>query len=92
MAECIVEVCRIDKVMGHPNADALALAQIKGWQCVVPIGKYQAGSLVTYIPIDSLIPLEHADRWGITKYLSVRTGPDAPTPLCRTRTLRPSAR
>jgi RNA ligase (TIGR02306 family) len=80
MAETIVEVCKIELVTPHPNADALELTQIKGWQCVVPLGKYQAGDLVTYIPIDSLIPLEHADRWGITKYLSVRTGPDAPTP------------
>lgn len=30
MAECIVEVCRIEKVYPHPNADALELAQIKG--------------------------------------------------------------
>ncbi len=73
MAECIVEVCEIENVLPHPNADALELAQIKGWQCVVPLGKYRAGDAVTYIPIDSMIPLEHADRWGITKYLSVKT-------------------
>ena len=80
MSKCIVEVCKIERVMPHSNADALELCQIKGWQCVIPKGKYQAGSLVTYIPIDSLIPLEHADKWNITKYLSVRTGPDAPEP------------
>jgi RNA ligase (TIGR02306 family) len=72
MAECIVEVCRIDRVFPHPNADALELAHIKGWQCVVPIGKYRSGDLVTYVPIDSMIPLEHSDRWGISKYLSVK--------------------
>lgn len=75
MAECIVEICEIEHIEPHPNADALELAQIKGWQCVVPIGKYHAGDAVTYIPIDSLIPLEHADRWGITKYLSLKTVP-----------------
>lgn len=74
MAEVIVEVCRIESVIPHPNADALELAQIKGWQCVVPLGRYVAGDLVTYIPIDAMIPLEHSDRWGITKYLSVKTG------------------
>ena len=37
MAECIVEVCRIEKVQQHSNADALELTHIKGWQCVVPI-------------------------------------------------------
>lgn len=73
MAECIVEVCKIEKIYPHPNAEALELSQIKGWQCVVPIGKYRAGDLVTYIPIDSMIPVAHADRWGITKYLSVKS-------------------
>src|SRR5258708_24053979 len=73
MAECIVEVCTIDKVFPHPNADALELVHIKGWQCVVPIGRYAAGELVTYIPIDSMIPVEHSDKWGITKYLSVKS-------------------
>ncbi|HPW22295.1 MAG TPA: RNA ligase (ATP) [Vicinamibacterales bacterium] len=70
MAECIVEVCRIGAVSAHPNADALELAQIKGWQVCVPKGRYVEGDLVTYIPIDSVIPAEHSDRWGITKYLS----------------------
>ena len=78
MAECIVEVCKIEKVFPHPNADALELAHIKGWQCVVPIGRYAAGDLVTYIPIDAMIPVCHSDRWGITRYLSVKTGPEAP--------------
>ncbi len=73
MSECIVEVCAIEKVYPHPNADALELAQIKGWQCVIPLGKYRAGDLVTYIPIDSMIPLTHSDRWGVTKYLSVKS-------------------
>ena len=84
MAECIVEVCRIEKVFPHPNADALELAQIKGWQCVVPIGKHRPSDLVTYIPIDAMIPVEHSDRWGITKYLSVKGGwPGEPPPAGR---------
>lgn len=70
MSSLIVEVCRIEKVFDHPNADALELAHIKGWQCVIPKGKYRAGDLVTYIPIDSVLPLELSERLGITKYLS----------------------
>ena len=91
MAECIVEVCRIEKIFPHPNADALELVHIKGWQCVVLIGKYQAGDLVTYIPIDSMIPLVHADRWGITKYLSIKSianDSDMPVPAGRVRCAR----
>ena len=47
MSSLIVEVCRIDKVLPHSNADVLELAHIKGWQCVAPKGKYAAGALVT---------------------------------------------
>jgi RNA ligase (TIGR02306 family) len=70
MSSLIVEVSRIDRVFAHPNADLLELAHIKGWQCVVPRGKYAAGSLVTYVPIDSVLPLELSERLGVTKYLS----------------------
>jgi RNA ligase (TIGR02306 family) len=70
MSTLVVEVCRIEQVGPHHNADALELAQIKGWQCVIPKGKYAEGDLVTYIPIDAMIPEEHSDRWGITQYLS----------------------
>ena len=69
MSTLIVEVCKIENVLAHHNADALDLAQIKGWQCVIPKGRYAPGDLVTYIPIDAVIPAEHSDRWGITKYI-----------------------
>ncbi len=70
MSTLLVQVCRIEKVLTHPNADALELAHIKGWQCVVPKGKYAAEALVVYVPIDSVLPLELSDRLGVTKYLS----------------------
>jgi RNA ligase (TIGR02306 family) len=70
MSSLIVEVCQIDKVLAHPNADVLELAHVKGWQCVVPKGRYVAGSVVTYIPIDSVLPIGLSDRLNITKYLS----------------------
>ena len=68
MSTLIVEVCKIEKVckieevLPHNNADALDLSQIKGWQCVTPKGKYAPGDLVTYIPIDAVIPAEYSDR------------------------------
>src|SRR5688500_18874964 len=70
MSTLIVEVSRIDLIQPHPNAAALELAQIKGWQCVVPKGRYKDGEHVVYIPIDSVLPIELSDRLGITKYLS----------------------
>lgn len=47
MSSLIVEVSRIEQIAPHPNADKLELAQIKGWQCVVPRAKYRAGDLVS---------------------------------------------
>ena len=70
MSTLIVEVSRIDRVLPHPNADLLELAHIKGWQCVVPRGRYAPGALVTYVPIDSVLPEPLAERLGVTKYLS----------------------
>lgn len=70
MSSLIVDTCRVDSVRPHPNADRLDIAVIKGWQCVIPKGTRSAGDLVTYIPIDSVLPLELSDALGVTKYLS----------------------
>ena len=70
MSSLIVEISRIQQVLPHPNAERLELAHVKGWQCVVPKGKYAAGNLITYVPPDAVLPVELSDRLGITKYLS----------------------
>ena len=70
MSSLIVEVSSIQNVLAHPNAERLELAHVKGWQCVVPKGKYAVGDLVTYVPPDSVFPEALSDRLGITKYLS----------------------
>lgn len=70
MSTLIVEVCEIQKVEKHSNADSLELAQIKGWQCVVPKGKFQPGQKIVYVPVDSLMTTELSDKIGVTKYLS----------------------
>ncbi len=41
----IVEVCEIEDVKEHPNASALALAQIKGWQVVIPLVEDPQGTI-----------------------------------------------
>ena len=46
----------IDEIRPHTNADALELAIIGGWQCVVKKGDFQAGEKVVYFEIDSWIP------------------------------------
>lgn len=56
MSELIVEVCKIESVERHDNADRLDIAQVKGWNCIVGREEFKAGDLCVYIPIDSILP------------------------------------
>ena len=69
-SDLFVEICKIESIIPHGNANRLELAIVKGWQCTVPKGKYQKGDKVIYIPIDAMIPYEMSEEMGITKYLS----------------------
>jgi len=78
-----VEVCSIDRVIPHANADKLEIAVIKGWQCIVPkSAEYRAGDKVVYFPPDTMIPLTWAERFGVTNYLSIKSGEDMGRIFC----------
>ncbi|HLI70587.1 MAG TPA: RNA ligase (ATP), partial [Ktedonobacteraceae bacterium] len=70
MSSLIVPVATIEAIKPHTNADSLELAQVLGWQLVVRKGEYQVGERIVYFPIDTLLPLEVSERFGVTKYLS----------------------
>lgn len=70
MSSLIVPVATIEELLPHPNADRLELARVLGWQLVVPRDQYQVGERIVYFPIDTLLPLEVSERFGVTKYLS----------------------
>ncbi len=70
MSSLIVPVTTIEQITPHPNADALELAQVLGWQLVVKKGEYAVGNKIVYFPIDTMLPLELSERFGVTKYLS----------------------
>lgn len=70
MSNLIIPVAAIEKLTPHTNADSLELAQILGWQMVVRKGEYEVGSKVVYFPIDTVLPQELSDTYGVTKYLS----------------------
>ncbi len=70
MSSLVVKVTTIDEIGGHSNADALEIAIVGGWQCIVPKGKHKAGDKIVYFPPDTMLPREWADHFGVTKYLS----------------------
>jgi RNA ligase (TIGR02306 family) len=52
----LATIARIDALREHPNADALELATIRGWQVVTKRGEFKQGDKVVYCEIDSVLP------------------------------------
>ena len=73
MSTIAVEVVTIDALRPHPNADALELATIKGWQLVVRKGQHEAGQRVVYFEAGTALPRDVAERFGVKQYLSEKT-------------------
>lgn len=86
MSSLIVEVCRVEDVRAHPNADRMAIARVKGWEtCIVRHAdgttQFNPGDLCVYFPPDCVLPQELSDRLGVTKYLSpLPMNPDGSRP------------
>jgi len=81
MSSVIADVVEIEEVQPHPNADRLFLARIKGWQAVIRkrddgSPEFAPGERVVFIPPDSTLPREMAERLGVLGYLSERTNAD----------------
>jgi RNA ligase (TIGR02306 family) len=76
MSSLIVEVCRVDAVERHPNADRMCICHVKGWRVCAGrdpesgTNQFVPGDACVYIPPDSVLPPELSDRLGCTKYLS----------------------
>jgi RNA ligase (TIGR02306 family) len=63
MTETSRKLATIDKISAirpHPNADAIELATVRGWQVVVKKSEFKEGDLCVYCEIDSWIPAEIA--------------------------------
>ena len=70
MSSLIVEVCKIDKIKEHPNADNIEIAVIKGWTCCTKKGQYEKGDTIVYCPPDCILPDELIEKLGVRNYLS----------------------
>lgn len=76
MSKLIVEVCRVDKIEPHPNAERMKIAWVKGWQTFINhdpetnITQFKEGDLCIYFPPDAILPKKiYDDRLGKGKYL-----------------------
>jgi RNA ligase (TIGR02306 family) len=76
MSSLIVEVCRVDRVEKHPNAERLCICTVKGWRVCAgrnpetDRNEFAPGDICIYIPPDAVLPPALSDRLNVTKYLS----------------------
>jgi len=52
----LASIQRVRDVVEHSNADALEIAKVNGWQCIIKKGEMQQGDLGVYFEIDSFLP------------------------------------
>lgn len=57
MERQLVTIQKILDLAPIPGADAIEVAQVLGWQCVVKKGEFSIGDLCAYFEIDSLLPV-----------------------------------
>jgi RNA ligase (TIGR02306 family) len=68
MSTLIVEVCKVEEIAVHPNADRIERVRVKNWWCIAGKSQYTVGDKVVYVPPDSVLPEQLAEKWGIAKY------------------------
>jgi len=64
-----VPVTSIRNVRPHPNADKLDLCDVLGFQMAIPKGRYKNDDAVVYIPADTLLTDEWAEKFGVKNFL-----------------------
>jgi RNA ligase (TIGR02306 family) len=65
MSSLIVEVCKVNEVTEHPNADRLSIVTIKGFNCIVGLDNYKVGDLVVFVPPDCIIPAPLIEKYEL---------------------------
>lgn len=53
----LASIREIAEIKPHTNADALELAIVDGWQCIVKKGQFKVGDFVIYFEVDSVLPV-----------------------------------
>lgn len=65
MSSLIVEVCKIEQIEPHPNADRLRIATVKGWNCIIGLDDFKVGDLIIFCPPDSMIPPDMIEQYNL---------------------------
>ncbi len=76
MSTIRTEVVTLADVRPHPNADALDLGTVKGWQMVLKKGVYASGDKAVYFEAGSQMPASLAEKLGVGNFLQNRTNID----------------
>jgi len=69
----VATIEEIADVIPHPNADALELAKIKGWQVCIKKGEFKKGDLCIYICVDSVLEDKSVYEFLRNKNFRIRT-------------------
>lgn len=80
MSKLVIEVCEVEHVEPHPNADRLAIATIKGWRVCIKKNPetgetaFNVGDKAIYFPPDAVLPesLANAPDDAVPGRLGVR--------------------
>lgn len=65
MSDFLVPVKRVTEIKEHPNADALEIVVIEGYESICQKGIHTVGDLIIYIPTDSILPEWLSERMGL---------------------------
>lgn len=67
----LVSIQKINAIEPIPNADAIELVKILGWQCVAKKGEFKPGDLCVYFEVDSFLPIDD-ERYAFLKNSSYK--------------------
>lgn len=76
MSTIKAEVTTIHHIRPHPNADALEIGSVGGWQVCIRKGTYRDGDPVVYLESGTVIGPDVAEQLGIRNYLAEKTDID----------------
>lgn len=71
MSKLHIVVSKIEKIEPHPNKEAtkLEIATVLGWKTCIPKGSFKQGEKCVFIPYDTILTNESAEKLGVSKYL-----------------------